>query len=194
MSSQTSPAALTSTVLVVVDVQVGFVNEASAPAVPVATGLLEAWQDAGGASIVASFHNPPNSPYEKISSWTKLRTDAEQALAPGLQRLADRATAAVTKTTSNLFLADGVLDLFRTSGWTDLVVCGIDTDSCVYDTAVGAYHHGITPWVVADACASSGGTRYHDIGLELAGRNLGRRLIVTSSRVMTWLNSTGDHQ
>ncbi|GAA3083901.1 hypothetical protein GCM10020000_82690 [Streptomyces olivoverticillatus] len=50
-------------------------------------------------------------------------------------------------------------------GWTDLLLCGIDTDSCVYDTAVAAYHGGLRPWIVTDACASTGGAEVHEAAL-----------------------------
>ncbi|MEV7775438.1 isochorismatase family cysteine hydrolase [Kitasatospora sp. NPDC086791] len=184
-----SPA---SAVLVVVDVQVGFANASSNHVVPVITELLAAWQAAGRDSVVATFTNPPGSPYETISNWTKLRTDAEQALVPELIPLAQSATARFSKSTSDLFQVDDALAAFRTHGWTDIVICGIDTDSCVHDTAVGAYHRSITPWLVTDACASSGGPEYHDIALKLAARNLGGRL-VSSTDVHHWLRKDGTH-
>jgi nicotinamidase-related amidase len=178
-------------VLAVIDVQMGFVKPSSEHAVPAVTQLLKAWQGVGGASVIASFCNPAGSPYETISGWTRLRSPEEVALAPSLIGLAEQATMRFTKSTSNLFLAEGVLNAFRASGWTDVLLCGIDTDSCVLDTAIGAYHHGITPWLVTDACASSGGVRFHDAALELAARNLGSHLLVTSSQARSWLTPSG---
>ncbi|MFB7673120.1 isochorismatase family cysteine hydrolase [Kitasatospora purpeofusca] len=176
---------LDSTTLAVVDVQVGFVNEASTHVVPVIAELLSNWQARGRASVVITYTNPEGSPYETISGWTKLRTPAEQALVPELVPLADGSSARFTKSTSSAFEVNEIEDFFRSTGTTDLVICGLDTDSCVHDTAVGAYHRSITPWIVTNACASSGGADYHEIGLRLAGRNLGGRL-VTSSDVLAW--------
>jgi len=65
------------------------------------------------------------------------------------------------------------------AGWSDLVLCGIDTDACVYDSAVDAYQTGIRPWIVTDACASSGGPAYHEAALLLASRNVGRGQLLT---------------
>jgi len=50
----------------------------------------------------------------------------------------------------NLFNDQGTAILAR-SGWTDLLICGIATESCVCKTAV---EHNLTPWVLADAGAS----------------------------------------
>ena len=190
MATFTGPR-LQSTVLVVVDVQVGFVKQSSRHAVSTIAHLMAAWQNAGGATIVATFDNPPGSQYEKISGWTKLRTPEEQALAPELVPLSIKATKRFVKTTSSLLKVPEALKSFQSEGWTDAVLCGIDTDACVYDTAADAYQHGITPWLVTDACASSGGQEFHDAALLLAGRNFGQHLLITSSDIYGMLSAGG---
>ncbi|MEV7123799.1 isochorismatase family cysteine hydrolase [Kitasatospora griseola] len=185
---------LESAVLVAIDVQVGFVKDSSRHVVPVIADLMRAWQAAGGATVVATFTNPPGSQYEMISGWTKLRTPEEQALAPELALIADAASERITKTTSSFFKVPGVLDTFRARGWTDVVLVGIDTDSCVHDSATDAYQYGITPWLVTDACASSGGSEYHQAALLLAARNFGPRLLLTSSDVHRMLLNQEGHQ
>ena len=184
---------LASSALVVIDVQVGFITPETAPVVPVIAELTRSWQNAGGATIFASFSNPAGSPYERFSRWTRLRDDVERELAPELVPLAAHAELVVEKTTSSLFLAPGFPE--QATRWTDLVFCGLDTDSCVLDSAVGAYHHGIRPWLVVDACASSGGAAYHEAGLLLARRNLDRSLLVDSATIRSWLPTPiGDPQ
>ncbi|MFJ5120974.1 cysteine hydrolase [Kitasatospora sp. NPDC088548] len=182
---------LESAVLVAVDVQAGFVKESSRHAVPVIVDLMRAWQRAGGATVVATFTNPPGSQYEKISGWKKLRTPEEQALDPDLAPLAEEATKRIVKTTSSLFKVPGVLDTFKARGWTDAVFTGIDTDSCVLDSASDAYQYGITPWLVVDACASSGGHQFHQAALLLASRNFGQHLLLTSSDLHRTLTQGG---
>ncbi|MGV9267362.1 isochorismatase family cysteine hydrolase [Kitasatospora sp. NPDC003701] len=178
-------------VLVAIDVQAGFVRAPSEHAVPTIATLMQAWQRDGRPTIVATFTNPVGSHYERISGWTKLRSPEEQALAPELAPLASVATRRIVKSTSSLFKAPGVLTLFREQGWTDVVLCGIDTDSCVLDTAADAYQYNITPWLVTDACASSGGPEYHDAALLLARRNFGRHLLLTSTDVHRALSAGG---
>ncbi|RKE02953.1 isochorismatase family protein [Streptomyces sp. TLI_171] len=174
---------LQSTVLVVIDVQAGFLRESSLHVVAPIAELLDAWQRAGGASVVATFENPPGSQYEMITGWVRLRTSEEQALAAELVPLAARADLRVVKSTSSLLKVPGMLETFRAHGWRHAVICGIDTDSCVYDTAVDFFQNSIAPWLVVDACASSGGEEFHTAALLLAKRNLAARLLVTTEDV-----------
>ncbi|MFJ1757321.1 isochorismatase family cysteine hydrolase [Kitasatospora sp. NPDC088134] len=174
---------LQSTVLVVVDVQAGFLRESSQHVVAPIAELLDAWQRAGGASVIATFENPPGSQYETITGWLRLRSAEEQALAPELVPLAARADLRVSKSTSSILKVSGVLDTFRARGWQHALVCGIDTDSCVYDSAIDLFQYSITPWLLTDACASSGGEKFHAAALLLAKRNLAPRLLITTGDV-----------
>ncbi|GLW73700.1 hydrolase [Kitasatospora phosalacinea] len=174
---------LQSTVLVVIDVQAGFLRESSRHVVEPIANLLKAWQRAGGASVVATFENPPGSQYETITGWVRLRTPEEQALAPELVALAAQADLRVVKSTSSLLMVPGIIDTFRARGWQHALICGIDTDACVYDTAVALFQNSITPWLVVDACASSGGEALHNAALLLANRNLAPRLLIAAEDV-----------
>ncbi|WTX01147.1 cysteine hydrolase (plasmid) [Streptomycetaceae bacterium NBC_01309] len=172
-----------STALLVIDVQAGFVNERSRSALPVIVRLLEGWRRVGAPVVFSRFHNPEGSPYEVITGWTRLRTPEEQELAGELAEFVAGAAAVVRKAQSSIFTPEFSV-LAGEAGWTDLVVCGIDTDACVYDSAVSAYHAGHRPWIVTDACASSGGVQYHDAALLMASRNIGRSQLVSSEDVL----------
>ncbi|MFG2177414.1 isochorismatase family cysteine hydrolase [Streptomyces abikoensis] len=169
--------------LVVVDVQRGFVNGNSEHAVPQVVRLVEMWSSAGRPVVFARFRNAPRSPYERISGWTRLRTAEEQALVESLEPFVDSAALLVDKTVSSA-LTEDLVRVVDERGWTDLVLCGIDTDSCVYDTAVAAYHGGLTPWIVTDACASTGGAEVHEAALLLARRNIGAHQLLTVDQVV----------
>ncbi|GGP90015.1 isochorismatase family cysteine hydrolase [Streptomyces melanogenes] len=178
------------TALIVIDVQNGFVNRHSRDAIPAIAHLVQRWQEAGGPVVFARFHNAPGSPYERITGWTDLRTAEEQAFVDELAPYVVEAAAVIDKGQSSVFTADGA-QVFREAGWSDLVLCGIDTDSCVYDSAVDAYHAGYRPWIVTDACASTGGSRYHDAALLLAARNISAGQLVTSETILQQLGAQG---
>jgi nicotinamidase-related amidase len=177
------------TALIVVDVQQGFINANSAGAVPVIVRMVEAWMSAGAPVVFARFQNLPDSPYERISGWTRLRTPEEQSIVAELQPHLEGATAVIDKGTSSVLASGAGRALTKEAGWTDLVFVGIDTDSCVYDSAVDAYHSGFRPWIAVDACASSGGEEYHSAALLLARRNIGSAQLVTSDDAITRLTS-----
>lgn len=172
------------TALVIVDAQAGFINRHSQHAVPALTRLVTAWAGLGLPTVFTRFFNPPGSPYERITGWTALRTPAEQRIVDELIPYTGTAAAIIDKTSSNA-LTPEFTQLIDQSGWTDLVLAGIDTDACVYDTAIAAYHRGLLPWIVTDACASSGGGEYHDAALLLAKRNISRSHVLTAKALLS---------
>ncbi|WP_435882909.1 isochorismatase family cysteine hydrolase [Streptomyces xanthochromogenes] len=182
-----------STALLVIDVQQGFVNEHSHDVVPTVVRLVEGWRAAGGPVVFTRFHNAPGSPYETISGWKRLRTAEEQASVKELDPFIDDSALVVDKSQASVFTPEGS-QLIRDAGWSDLVLCGIDTDACVYDSATAAYQRGYRPWVVTDACASSGGVQYHEAALLLAARNLGADQLITSTVALSRISGTGGIQ
>jgi nicotinamidase-related amidase len=75
--------------------------------------------------------------------------------------------------------------------WSDLVFCGIATDSCVLKSAVDAFEHGYGPWIVTDACASDAGPEAHGAGRTVARRLIGRNQLVTTSTLLESLAPIG---
>ncbi len=173
---------LTRAVLVVIDMQNGFVREQSADVVPAVVGLVRRWQAAGGASIFTRFINRPGSPYERLIGWSKLSAAPETDIVEELAPYAARATATVDKPAYTLFTEAGQRVLTR-GGWTDLLLCGLTTESCVCKTAVDAFERDLTPWVVTDACGSHAGAEAHEAGLLVLRRFIGRGQLITTTNL-----------
>nr|WP_107052171.1 isochorismatase family cysteine hydrolase [Streptomyces flavovirens] len=182
-----------STALLVIDVQQGFVNEHSCNVVPKVVRLVDGWRAAGAPVVFTRFHNAPGSPYETISGWKRLRTAEEQAFVKDLAPFIDGSALIIDKAQASVFTPEGT-QLIHESGWRDLLLCGIDTDACVYDSATAAYQRGYRPWIVTDACASSGGSQYHEAALLLAARNLGVNQLVTSDVALSRISRPGGIQ
>jgi nicotinamidase-related amidase len=165
-------------VLVVVDVQKGFVCDASRHVVPVIADLVDRWQDAGHDVVFTRYFNFPGSQYERLFGWTNLQEPPETDIVPELTESAERATAIVDKQIYSLFTRRGG-ELVRRHAWTDLYICGIATESCVLKTAVDAFEQGdLTPWILEDASASHAGPAAHEAGLLVARRFIGSRQII----------------
>lgn len=175
-----------SSVLVVVDVQNGFIREASAPVVPVIVDLVDWWERHGGDFIFTRYFNYPGSPFERLIHWSKLQVAPETDIVDELRPYADRATAVVDKQIYSLFNEQGA-DLVGKHGWTDLYICGIATESCVLKTAVDAFERDLTPWIIEDASISHAGRKAHDAGILVAERFVGRGQIAKSGRVKEML-------
>jgi nicotinamidase-related amidase len=175
--------------LVVIDVQNGFVNAGSAHIVAAVADLAAKWRAAGGALMFTRYRNYPGSPFERLIGWHGLHSDEDTALAPGVADLA--AGAPVVDKNTYSVLAGDPGSVIADGGFTDLFLCGIATDSCVLASAVAAFDAGLTPWVVADACASSATSappeECHRAALMLITRMIGGRQVITSAEALAML-------
>ena len=165
------------TALVVVDVQNGFVTDVSRPVVPVIADLVSKWQAAGRPVVFTRYLNYPGSPFERIIRWSKLIDPPETDIVPELLAASAKAIV-IDKVGYTLFSPEGRAAVER-GGWTDLVFCGIATESCVLKSAVDAFEAGITPWVLSDASASHAGSEAHEAGLLVTRRFIGPGQVIT---------------
>jgi nicotinamidase-related amidase len=170
---------LAKAVLVVVDMQRGFVHPNSEHVVPRVVDLVRRWHGAGGALVFTRFHNWPGSPYEKFFQWSALMGSPQTDLIPQLEPYLDHAPV-VDKQLYTLFTAEGT-KVITDGGWTDVFVCGLTTESCVLKTAVDVFEHHLAPWVVTDACATHAGEEAHEAGLLVLRRFIGRNQLITSA-------------
>ena len=164
-------------VLVVVDVQNGFITEHSQPVIPVIVDLVRRWQTAHGDVIFSRYHNYTGSPFERLIGWTKMVSSPETDFVTELAPYVGPHTPIVDKYIYTLFTPEGT-HLVNEHGWTDLYLCGIDTDSCVLKTAVDAFERNLTPWILKNACASHAGPKTHNAGLLIAARFIGANQII----------------
>jgi nicotinamidase-related amidase len=179
----TADVTLGNSVLIIIDAQVGFVNSTCAPTITVMADLLSRWQAAGGVTVLTQFVNHSTSPYVRLLGWRELMADTSGVdLVPEVASLAGSASLIVRKSGYSA-LTPPVLALIRRTGRTNLWISGLDTDSCVLATAVGAFDADLTPWLLTDACASHAGPAAHAAGLLVAGRNIGAAQLVTTADV-----------
>ncbi|TDC35792.1 cysteine hydrolase family protein [Kribbella albertanoniae] len=169
-------------VLIVVDVQKGFVSPSSERVVPRVVDLLTRWRAAGRPYVLTRFVNQSGSLFEQLMGWTRVANSPETDLVPELGEFVDGAAAVIDKRGYSFFMAEGRL-LLQSRGWSEFVIAGIATDACVLKTAVDAFEAGSIPWVVSDACASEASEEAHAAGLQVLGRLIGRRQLLTTDKL-----------
>jgi nicotinamidase-related amidase len=165
-------------VLVVIDVQNGFVKGDSVAVVPRIVNLVARWQAAGGDTVFTRYINYPDSPYVRLVRWSELMNSPQIDIAPELLPYAENATAVIDKGVYSLFADAAGAHLVAEHGWTEMYVCGLTTESCVLATALGAFENGLTPWLVVDASATHAGREAQDAGLLVARRFIGASQII----------------
>jgi len=166
MADDRAPASM----LLVVDVQNGFINEHTLHLVAIINELIARFSRRGEPVAFTRFVNLPGSGYERWIHWTRFMHEPENALH------ADIDTGAYPVFVKHGYTAftPRFEDHVRGQGIERLLLCGIATDGCVLKSAVDAFERGIEPVVLVDACASHAGRDIHEAGLLLLSRFIGQ--------------------
>jgi len=169
--------------LVVVDMQVGFLNANSLPIVDAVTHLIDACDAKSIPTAFTRFGNEIGSPYERLLGWTSVRQEQETALHEAFRRRDD---PIIEKTFYSAFTPEFSA---LVSEWNceTLLICGVSTESCVLKTAVDAFERDLRPILVADSCASDLGPEMHRMGLEIIQVLIGKDQIMTTEELIRQL-------
>jgi nicotinamidase-related amidase len=170
-------------VLIVVDMQNGFVSPESAHIPGLAADFIREWAASGRPYVMTRFVNAPGSLFEKLIGWSKMQDPPSIDIVDELQEFVPGAVAVVDKLTYSLFNDEGAA-LVAAHGWKNVVVIGLDTESCVLKTAVDAFEADLVPWVITDLVFSHAGQVAHDAGLLVTGRFIGRGQLVRAEEFL----------
>ncbi len=177
---------ITNPVLVVVDMQNGFLGEKSRFVIPKVANLVAECKKLAVPTVFTRFHNRQNSPYETLIGWTRLRNAPETEITSELKNFAE---TVIDKDFYSSF-TDEFTRLVRENNWQTIILCGVATESCVLKTAVDAFEKRLVPVVISDACASHAGTETHEAGLLILARFIGKHQIVTTEELLNSVNHT----
>jgi nicotinamidase-related amidase len=175
------------TVLVVVDMQNGFLNEKSRHVIPNVVRVVQEFETRQIPVIFTRFHNEPGSPYERLIGWERLRTSPETDLT---EEMRPHAKTVIDKNFYSVFTSE-FKQRVKKAGWSNIVLCGVATDGCVLKTAIDSFERGLTPFVVKDACASHAGEEVHQAGLLLLSRFIGKGQILETASIIRLLDDMG---
>ena len=162
-------------VLVVIDLQVGFIKDNTVKVADKIHNLLDSGKYY--AVIATRFTNIPGSSYDSFLGWTGMMEEEEKALLPFVEEHADiivnKCSYSCVKNTnfiqSLVSLCDGLPD--------EVTLVGVDTDACVLATAIDLFEMGIRPIIIEDCVDSSGGDECHEAGMLLLKRSIGKEQI-----------------
>lgn len=172
--------------LMVVDMQIGFLNDNTKHIVPNVRRLVEAARTQSTKIVFTRFVNRPESGYVKWIRWSRFMERPEIDLIP---QLAPYAKNVFDKHGYTAF-TDDVARFLTEHSIDRIVICGVATDGCVLKTAVDAFERHIEPIVVHDACASHAGESLHEAGKLLLGRFIGKGQLQTVEQVLQLVEFT----
>lgn len=170
----------TKSILVLVDVQNGFITDDTRHIPNKIAKYLALERDRFSAVVATRFINPQGSMFEEHMDWTQLRERHETRLH---HLIGDATDHILTKTTySN---ASAIASVARQYGAQEVWLCGIDTEICVLQTASGLWDLGIRPVVLYDLCASTGGAEAHHNAYDVLRRTVGSAQLLTRTQTET---------
>jgi len=175
-----------SKMLVIIDMQNGFIDQKSRFLVPIIQDLITQFVAFKLPIIFTQFVNPPkNSPYRRLLGWHKFSGSPEIDI---IAELATSSATIVQKYTNTSFNSafEKNIQLHKTN---ILYLCGISTESCVLKTALDAFEKNLTPIVIVDACYSTAGDKAHEAGLFTIKRNIGQDQMQKKDFLTKLLNS-----
>ena len=156
--------------LLIVDVQVGFINEDTA-GVP---SLVEELQDSYKNVFISCFYNSQSSPYRRLMHWDKFEKEGRDYPLAFLPK----DNAVIIAKNKYTCVDEYFINQLEKLNISEVHICGIDTDICVMKTAVDLFELGtIRPVVLVDYCASHGGQVLHDAALKILPRYIGQKQV-----------------
>jgi nicotinamidase-related amidase len=169
-----------SEILLVVDMQNGFIPEKCRHIIPNVIKLIERFLAAGKLVEFTKFINRVDSNYVKLIHWSRLIDEPETSiideLQPYINNIFDKPYySAFTENFSTFILTNQISKIY---------LCGVATDSCILKTAIDSFERGIEPIIIEDACFSHGGQQAHDAGIFLLKRNIGKNQIQMTDEVI----------
>lgn len=155
--------------LLIVDVQVGFINTFTHHIPQRIVSLIE--RDRYSPLLFTRFVNAPDGPYNRFLNWHSCNREPETDVVPELQPFAQKEF--IFSKLGLCGMPNELTDYLRQQRIEQLSIVGIDTDMCVLKIAMDLFDIGIEPIVFTDCCASTAGLQAHLAGLAVLSRNIG---------------------
>ena len=171
--------------LIVVDVQVGFLNSFTSHIPDRVVRLIESGRFT--PVLFTRFTNAPGSSYHRFLDWHDCVGAPETDLAPELAPYAQ--PGSVFTKAGYTGLPDQLAAVLRERGDEQVTIVGIDTDMCVLKVAMDIFDLGIRPVILIDCCASTAGLQSHLAGLAVLARNIGADQLRDAGLSGGWLGA-----
>ena len=157
----------TKSILLIVDLQRGFITEKTQKVIGVVENAVNTLEY--DVCVYSKFYNNEETSFSRILNWDRFQSIEEQEIVlprvNGNVIVSKNTYSAVTKELKQLIEKNKIERVY---------LCGIDTDSCVLATAFELFDNGVEPVIIIDGCASTAGDEYHHAAEIIMKRSFGR--------------------
>ena len=157
--------------LLIIDIQQAFINKYTNH-IP---NLIEKHIDKNkyGKIILGKFINTSNSKFVKDLNWLGCLDEKDTKIV-----LEDYQKFPIIERTAYSVYNDKLEKFLKENSIDTVYLCGLDTDACILKTAVDLFENNYNVKVLEKLCASSGGIEYHNYGIKLIKRFIGKDNII----------------
>ncbi|MFO7711264.1 MAG: isochorismatase family cysteine hydrolase [Candidatus Woesearchaeota archaeon] len=158
--------------LVIVDVQNGFMNDNTRQVIPRINSLLK--KKLFDHVVFTQFVNSENSPYERFIKWNGMKTQEETDIVDELKPYVEKS---FVKHFYTCFTAE-FEDYLSKKQIGRLFFVGVDTNICVTKCAVDTFERSMPGYVLGHYCASHSGKHLHEFALENLEKFIGGEYVL----------------
>lgn len=159
-------------ILLIVDMQEGFINEYTQNTKNNINKLLSTVTF--DTIISSKFVNTKDSPCVIIANWCDMFEKPDTNLIPKVAIYSDEV---IVKDVYSMVTRQ-LLHHIKNHGYDNVFVVGVNTDCCVLKTVLDLFEYNIRPIILADYCGSTMGYKIHDNSIEILGALIGEHNII----------------
>ena len=156
--------------LLVIDLQKAFINKNTKEIFEKIQKLVNSKRY--GNIIFGKFINHLDSPfYTKLGYKECIDKDSQEIA------LDTKDNKIIERDKYSLFTKE-LIDYIVLNNIKNIYICGLDTDACVYKTALDLFENNFNVYILKDYCFSNGVLKFHQYGIELLKRQIGEKYII----------------
>ena len=152
--------------LIVIDIQKGFINTKTRKALEIVEKAKKRLEY--DVCVLTKFFNSDETSFSQFLHWKRFQTEKEQELAIEIEEK----DKTIYKNTYSA-VTDDLKSLICNGKYKKAYICGVETDSCVLATAFELFDNGVKPMIIIDGCASMRGKKFHKAAELIMRRSFG---------------------
>lgn len=157
------------TALVVIDVQNYFVNDKTQELPEKIANYIEG--NNFDFVLFTQFVNRKDSNFIKLLHWKKCFSAPDIDIDHRLKKFITKENL-FTKTSYSIFKSSTFLKFLKKHNIKSILICGIDTDSCVLASAFDAFDLGYNVKVLKDLSDSHSGKDFHEVSMKIISKSI----------------------
>lgn len=170
--------------LVIIDVQNYFINKATKAIPKKISKFIKKKGNKFDFILFFQFINDKKSNWVKLLGWEKMLEGQEIEIASELKKFIKKDNLFIKKASFSIFRVKKFNIFIKKKNISKLYLCGLDTDACIYASALEAFERKFEVRVIEDLCSAHYGKKCHQNAIKSLKYNiLGKNFVINSKDI-----------